>query len=383
MNKKDYGNSLVRQAYVGADVVKAVSEHVSYRRLHNVLPMKEIMDAQKVILTGCGDSWLAGIAAQPVFEGVAKINCDAMRNIDFTRHLSGKALGFSPNTPMVIGISIGGNKARPIEAMERATHYHANSIGITATPDSVFAKAARHVLTLGMPEGEYSPGSNSYSASIVALDLIALRMARARNTISQNEYEDMKKAMIDYAEAFQAEIPALDDHAFAVAQKLKDMRALDFIGDHADYATAFFGNAKVLEAYGGYTTYDDSEDWNHINYFLKDPESIGRVVVANSETPSFGRIQETLLAIEKLGSPCVVISDADASAFPSSCEVFTTPKPKYFWLNPLMQHHVFNMVAGYIAELKGVPNFLRERTDLIKEATDTLVRLTNSQRIIV
>ena len=317
MNKKDYGNSLVRQAYVAADVVKAVCEHISYRRLHDVLPMKEIMDAQKVILTGCGDSWLAGIAAQPVFEGVAKIDCDAMRNIDFTRHLSGKALGFSPNTPMVIGVSVGGNKARPIEAIERAAHYHANSIAITGAPDSVFAKAARHVLTLGLPEGgEYGPGSNSYAASIVAMDLIALRMARARNTVSQNEYEDMKKAIIDYADEFQAKVPEFDDKAFAIAQKFKDMRCIDFIGYDADYATAFFGNAKVLEAYGGYTTYDDSEDWNHINYFLRDPETIARVVVANSETPSFGRIKETLLAIEKLGSPCLVITDADASEFP-------------------------------------------------------------------
>ena len=34
-------------------------------------------------------------------------------------------------------------------------------------------------------------------------------------------------------------------------------------------------------------------------------------------------------------------------------EVFTMPTPKYFWMNPLVQHLPFDMVAGYIGAMKG------------------------------
>ena len=80
-------------------------------------------------------------------------------------------------------------------------------------------------------------------------------------------------------------------------------------------------------------------------------------MVTNEESPSFDRTLETLEAIRKLESPCMVVTDADKSVFPASFEVFTTPKPKYFWMAPLMQHLPFDFVAGYIGALMGVAGF--------------------------
>ena len=58
------------------------------------------------------------------------------------------------------------------------------------------------------------------------------------------------------------------DYSGAVFKEgLVTNKILEFIGDGADYATAFFGSAKMVESFGGLTTYDDSEDWNHINFF--------------------------------------------------------------------------------------------------------------------
>ncbi len=361
MDRRDYENSLVKQSKVCQQTVEAVMNNIDYQALGEVMPIKEIFDAQKIIITGMGDSWLAGVAMKPVFEAVAKVETDAMRAIEFSRHLSSKQLGFSPNTPMVIGISVSGNPARVAECLQRADHYGANTILITDQPNSPSAQVARHVLHVGLPEGTpYGPGANSYIGSLVALTLMALRIGRVKNTISQNQYEDMKKAIMDYTVEVCAKMESFADQAFELAQTWKDLKAYDFIGDYADYATAFFGSAKVLEAFGGYTTYDDSEDWCHINFFLKHPETIGRVVIANSDTPSFNRLKETMAAIEKLESPCMVVTDADKSEFPASFNVFTFPKPRYFWLAPIMQHWAFDLVADYICELNGITQFRRD-----------------------
>ena len=58
-----------------------------------------------------------------------------------------------------------------------------------------------------------------------------------------------------------------------------------------------------------------------------------------------------------LESPCMVVSDAEAKELPQGFAVFTTPTPKYFWLNPLLQHLPFDLVSGYIAAMKGETAF--------------------------
>lgn len=357
MDKKEFENSLVRQARVTRDMIRCVYDSVT-AQLGEALPAKEIFDAQKIFITGCGDSWLAGVACKAAFESITKVETFAMRAIEFSRHLNGKNLGYSPNTPMVLVISFSGEATRAVECAIRASERGANTIAITNNPNSRLAKACRHTICVGLPEGgEYFPGATTYNASMTALLLVAMRMGRAKNTISGEDYLDMRQALLDYAEAVQAQVPAYEDEAFRLAQQWQNLRAVDFIGDYSDYATAFFGSAKIIETYGGYTTYDDSEDWCHINYFLSQPETIGRVVIANPSTPSFGRIQETLAAVKLLGSPCIVVSHGSKDLFDSSFHVFSMPEPRYFWLAPLLQHTPFNLVAGYIAALKGEAPF--------------------------
>ena len=352
MDKKTYDNSLVRQAKELEKYVNIVYESVKSQV--ETLPVKELWDAQKVFISGCGDSWLAGIAAKPAFECLTKIETNPIRAIEFSRILSNKNLGYSPNTPLVILISYSGGAARAVECAKRASQYGANTIAITNNPESPLAKACRYCIKVGLPEGgEYHPGGTSYNASIIALYMIALRIGRVRNTITPLEFEDMQKELLNFAAESQKAVLGFEDRAFEIASQWKDLKAEDFIGDDMDYATAFFGSAKVVECYGGYTTYDDSEDWCHINYFLVEPEKIGRVVITNKSTPSYGRMLETIDAIKLLGSPCMIVSDADNSEFPEGMEVFTMPTPKYFWMNPLVQHLPFDMVAGYIGAMKG------------------------------
>ena len=78
----------------------------------------------------------------------------------------------------------------------------------------------------------------------------------------------------------------------------------------------------------------------------------------------------------------MIISDAGKEEFPETMEVFTTPAPKYFWMNPLVQHIPFDMVAGYIAAIKGIPSFRRDderySSDLsksrLKDGTQIVIR---------
>ena len=377
IKREDVDTSLVRQSRMAYDIVEAVYNHVG--ECWDALTMREIYDAQEIILTGCGDSYCAAIAVKPLFEEMCRVPVRAMRCIEVSRNMDRRAFGYANGTPLVIAISVTGSVSRGVEALQRAAQYGANTLAVTDNPDSPLGQAARHVVHIGLPANvEYGPGANSYNGSLIGLMALALRMGRVKNHISEEKLFAMRDAILDYAKACQGEMERIGQQAFDIALAWHKLRAVDFIGDYGDYATAFFGSAKVLETYGGYTTYDDSEDWCHINFFIKDTRNIGRVVVANGDTPSYGRLKETMWAIEQLESPCMVVTDMPASEFPESFHVVTFPKAPYSWLNPLMQHFAFDLVAGYIEAIEDIPQFRSDIAEFQQENTVDEFRIRSS-----
>ena len=350
-------SSMARQSAIAPSFAKLVLDSISQAELAGALPIKEIFDAQKIILTGCGDSWMAGIAAKPFFEKYVRRETMAMRCIEFSRYYDSKSLGYSPNTPLVVAISFSGTVSRVVEAMKRATAHGANTLLITGNPNSPAAKEARHVLQISYPEGEYQPGLNSYIGAMTTLILLALRMGYVRDLMSRAEFDQAIADIENYCASYAGLVDEWNIRLRDVAEQWKDLRCYDFIADGADFATALFGAAKVAECFGGRATCDDSEDWCHINYFIRNPETVGRVMICNEDGPTFGRCLESLHAIEQLQSPCVIVTDADPTQFPKNMCVIQTPKAKNPMAAPLMQHLPLCLLAGHIGVLRGVAPF--------------------------
>lgn len=355
----DYLTGLVRQARISHGIAREIFSHFDEQTLR-VIPSAEIHRTQKIILTGCGDSFCAAIYAKSLFERITKIETHAVRCIDLARHIDTKEMGYAPVTPLVIGISVSGNVTRVAEALQTAVKYGANTLALTDHPEAPVGKAAQHTLAVGLPSwGEYRPGANNYTGILIALTCLAFRFGRATGTLSADVYGDMRKAIGDYLDAFEERRPELEQQAFELAKTWKDLDSYEFIGDDADYATAFMNSAKCHETFGGYTGCCTSGDWLESFACKKNPGKIGRVVVANQDTPSFDCLKRTIDKIVEKGSPCLVISDSPASEFNSKATVITTPKPRYHFLAPILQHYPFDMTAGFMAAGKGFKEILR------------------------
>lgn len=365
MNRHDYEHTLIRQARVSAEIASAVDSAIE-NSLEELLTLREIYSIRRVIILGCGDSWLAGYAAKPVFEGIAKIETDVMRCIDFSRHLTAREIGDFPENPLVIGISVTGSASRLAEAMERATKYGAQTVAITNKLESITASKCKHVIPFGLPAGmEMNPGSNTYNASILTLIRFALRLARARGTITLDEYLEMKKAPVEALEGFVKNVESFEEKAFEIADRWKDMKGFDFIGDYGDYSTAYFGLAKSHESVGGYSMCSDSESWKYSGKKAADPEKIIRVIIANSTSPSYDSARKVIEECSRMNSPILVVTDSADEQFPDNCEVMVTGKSSFSWTNPLIQHFPFDMVIAYIRTIGAALNdghIYRDRT---------------------
>lgn len=330
--------------------------------LKDLMTMAEIFDARKIILTGCGDSYAAAVAMAPVVEKYCDcFGVKAMRAIDFTRFLPKEQIGIGePNSPLVIAISMGGNTARVCEALEKANAVGAFSILMTNNPNSPAAEKAKRVYTVGTPAFPNAyPGLRSYFGTLVGLVAFASRLGHVRGTLPPTGPKDFQNAIRAYVGDWGQILDQMDDQMFHLAENWSQFTRFEFIGDGVEWGSAFFGAAKFLECAGSTVSVDDSEDWCHIGYFQKDPQTIGTVIMADKNSPAYGRERETAASACAIGRPVLVVTNGPKEDFPVEAQVCRIPEaPEGFaWLLPLMDYVPAALLAGYVSAMQKEPFF--------------------------
>ncbi len=374
MTHNEYKSVMLDQVRNSVQDLNTIAAAMTFEHLEACVSTQAVQEAKRVILTGCGDSYCAAIAAKPVYENadastrtgmVPGTPTEALRNVEFTRYYN-TYKGWEPLTlagNFVCAVSISGAPSRPTEAVMRMNAVGGRSVAFTANPNSDLARQATYVVPMSLPAYGPAPNVTSYYSSLFSLMMFGFYMSAAKGQITAEQARACRMGLLQYGNAYSgAVMERLSSQAFDLAQKWEadGIELMDFVGDGADYATAFFGSAKMVESFGGLTTNDDSEDWCHINYFIKNVDKVGTFIVANTGSPSFGREIETIRVMCRLRSHVAIITDGDESLFPENAVVFRTPAAKAVWMQPLMQHIPMDFVAAYIGCMRGTQPFRKD-----------------------
>ncbi|MFD0714519.1 SIS domain-containing protein [Paenibacillus sp. GCM10027626] len=349
----NYDNAMRRQVFSLPELIRQQYEDLE-PKTRKVLTTPEIFSIQRIILTGCGDSYAAGLATKHIFEELTGIPTEVVTSIELARLYHKKQLGFSPNNPLVIAVSHSGSVARVGESVERANKYGALTLGITAKRDSYLGISSQKVLDVDIPAFEPAPGVRSYMVSVLALLLLAIRFGEVRGCYTMDQAMSYRNDITAQADALESMLPEIDASIAELSSKWAHMEAFDFTGAGFDYAAAWYGHAKMFEAAGKYAMHINSEEWLHLNFFMRNYEKIGTVMFANSTNPALSRAKEAIRhAADDLGRPLLVVSDAARSDFPEKCVVVATPKTSYPVTIPLTQFVPAALLSGYIATIIG------------------------------
>lgn len=279
------------------------------QRVDSLFPRKEWARFSNIILTGCGDSYMACLAAELAFRQFAELRIHAYPAMTAGRY----AAPFCEPSTLVFAVSVSGTAARPQEALLNYEHYGATTVAMTSNEDSPLASCARYTLNCAIPSFEPPPSVRSsvrsYAVSLTMLWLLAIRAGQARGILSQERAHLLQDELRATADEIDKTISKSSDVARELAEEYWSKRSFVFVADGPNYATAMFGAAKLIENTGHHAMAQDTEEWAHLQYLTIMDRSMPTVVISPGYR-GHHRVAEVVEPMLRTGHPVLAVVPA-------------------------------------------------------------------------
>ena len=398
LSRKDYVNSISAQVMDLAGLADLQSEKCfDLDKWRSVIDPARAEQYKKVIIVGCGDSYSAAGVTVPAIKELAGIEKVFAPDImDFCRFYSENKIlrGLAKEEVLVCAISFSGSAERVAEALTKAGNLGIDSILITRNPESKGAKAAKYVFNVDTPDGLNTPGLRSYYANMVGIFSMAAYIGVCKGCMTEEKFVSYGKEVSKYTADFMADIDAIDEQAFAFAEKVKDLEKFEVIADYNEGYSGQFVEQKFIECSGVFCDHTNSEEYAHISMMLRQPYTFGMIIMVNAADRSLSRMKDTINGNVSQRRPTLVVTDCDPDIFTEykvvdASKIQSAYKPKgevgstnyaeinreflnvlrvvkapYQWMSPLMDFIPGSLVAGYHAVLNG-RNFFAGRYDAL------------------
>jgi glucosamine--fructose-6-phosphate aminotransferase (isomerizing) len=328
-------------------------------RVRRILNHDELLSVKRVIIEGCGDSHMAGIATELAFEQLAGVPTEPMTAMQAGRYAAPYIDTSFPRNPLVLAISVSGTVARTREALQLLRQRDALGIAITANPDSPLAGAAEKVLDCTVPDFAPAPGVRSYRVSLMMLYLLAIRLGEVRGRYSQDEANALREELKGTADAIEATIEAVHDRTRQLAEEYAGENSYVFLGDGPNYATALFSAAKVIEAAGRHAMGQDTEEWAHLQYFASVETGTPTFIISPGYR-AHGRAAELLGQMGRIGRARVaVVPEGDEAVAPLADRVLPVHGTTREAFTPMVYAVAGELFAAHLSDVVGEPPFRR------------------------
>lgn len=345
-------NSLRRQSYDLPGLLNGQFDDLKMK-ISGLFRKEKLTGITQVILTGCGDSYAAGLTLRYALEELIQLPVDVPTVIDFSRCYR---RGRITESTLVVIISVSGNGARIREAVEKANSCHALTLAVTKNRDSDIGRQAKNVLQLEIPPFEGGPGNRTYFVCVLALLLLGIHMGRERNVLSEKQRDSYEREIRRQGELLQELLPRMEEPLFELAKAWKHKTGFDFVGSGMEYGSAWFGHAKIIEITGAFTMHINSEEWFHMNNFVKQISECVTIFIVSTKSPGFSRSKEAVNYCSRLGRPMLVITDGSKTDFGVDTNYIEIPSSEFAPSMALTQYVPVCILAGYMGAMLGEKN---------------------------
>ncbi len=202
---------------------------------------EEIQKIRKIMIVACGSASHVGHTSKYILEGLARIPVE----VDMASEFRYRNPILDEHT-LVIVISQSGVTADTLAALRQAKKMGARVLGIVNVVGSSIAREADNVMyTWAGPEIAVAT-TKAYSAQLAAMYLLAMKFAKARGLLLEEEFEEMLGSLM----ALPAQIEMILNNREKIqkfANRYLAARDIFFIGRGLDHAISMEGSLKLKE----------------------------------------------------------------------------------------------------------------------------------------
>jgi glucosamine--fructose-6-phosphate aminotransferase (isomerizing) len=194
---------------------------------------------RRVVMVGCGDSWISGYGVRPALEQAFGCPCEPYEAFDFATY----GTGTMNDASVAIGLSSSGKTEPVMEGLAASAAQGAYVIGLSNTLGSPLMEQFPGALHIHATRGGW-PTQSSTAAMALKLALgAAVARSRGRTKIA----DALDAALADLPALVDAVAKAFWTPAQTLARKLAKADLILLAGAGPYYAPAAFGAAKLKE----------------------------------------------------------------------------------------------------------------------------------------
>ena len=201
----------------------------------------ELKNIKKIYIVACGSAYHVAVTAKYVIEGLARISVE----VDLASEFRYRNPILEEGT-MVFAVSQSGETADTLEALRMVKKHGLPVLGIVNVAGSSIEREADKVMyTLAGPEIAVAT-TKAYSSQLIAVYLLAIKLAKARKTISEEVFLEMAEDL----KQLPKQIEMLLKHKTKLqkfANRYIGAKDVFFVGRGIDYAISLEGSLKLKE----------------------------------------------------------------------------------------------------------------------------------------
>ncbi len=307
--------------------------------------MKRFLNAERIIIVACGTSWHAGLVAEYTFEEFARIPVEVEYASEFRYRDP-----VITEKDIVIAISQSGETADTLAAIKMAKSKGAFVFGVCNVVGSSIARINDSgVYTHAGPEIGVA-STKAFTTQITVLTLMALRLARAKGTITSADFRLYLQEM-ELIPQKVARLLQVDKHVKEIAQRYLLSTNCLYLGRGYNFPVALEGALKLKEISYIHAEGYPAAEMKHGPIALIDDRM--PVIVIATNKGHYDKIVSNIQEIKsRSGKIIAIVTEGDVTVKEMADHVIEIPETEEA-LSPLLTTIPLQLLSYYIAVMRG------------------------------
>lgn len=306
---------------------------------------KKFLNAERIIIVGCGTSWHAGLVGEYLIEEFARIPVE----VEYASEFRYRNPIINEND-IVIAISQSGETADTLAAINLAKSKGATIFGICNVVGSSIARATHAgAYTHAGPEIGVA-STKAFTAQVSVLSLIALTLGFKNGTLNESRYRQLLEEL-DMIPDKVEEVLKTNSNVKGISELFKNARNFLYLGRGFNFPVALEGALKLKEISYIHAEGYPAAEMKHGPIALID-EEMPVVVIANKNT-SYEKIVSNIQEVKARGGKIIaIITEGDHEVTKLADYTISIPEVDEA-LSPIVAVVPLQLLSYHIAVMRG------------------------------